>query len=414
MSAPNLPAEVAAFADRMAAAQGCKVRVEKERSGYHLYMPCPDCLAEHGRKELAAPKYTINVSKHLGIGVDDTDLWLQDWHEVEASRDRRAGLCMRTRQSKKPHMFSVAELLAMPTITQRHPDIHTAAAVISVADSSERQSHWEADPETGVLCPPPPSDGVENLIPLKDLARDHVARHYVESRGFDVDRLWHMFRASYCAREYRYGTNGIYYRRMPGRWKDTPQGRVIFHAMKAGTPMTWQGRVIDCVSEDGRLHHYWHPYDERWDLVETRSHEKAVWMRQSPFDAVNEEGNLEWSPSKYKTAKYSERQLAGWDAAVEANRDREHPWCVLCEGPLDAARVGPGGLAVLGGSMSQECAAAVVNNFAVVLLAFDTDVAGVNAAAGVKRMLEGVRVRIRRSLSPVPGGGDFVLPPPPG
>ena len=153
----HMPAEIRAFAEKMAAAQGCKVSVTRERSGYHLYMPCPECLNDHGRKELADPKYTINLSKHLGIGVDDEDFMFQDWNEVDNTRNNRAGLCMRTRSMSKPHMFKVSELLAMATVNQRHPEIHTEASVASTVDSAERESHWEIDPDTGVLCPPPPS-----------------------------------------------------------------------------------------------------------------------------------------------------------------------------------------------------------------------------------------------------------------
>lgn len=383
----NMPSEIRAFAEKMAASQGCKVSVTRERSGYHLYMPCPECLADHGRKELADPKYTINLSKHLGIGSDD-DLMFQDWNEIENTRDNRAGICMRTRSSSKPHMFKVSELLAMQTITERHPEIHTCASIASTVDSADRESHWEMDPETGILCPPPPSESPSDLIPVHELDPDHVGRQYLESRGFDMQRMWDMFRASWCEKEYPYGQNKIYYRKMPGGWKDTPQGRIIFHALKDGVPKTWQGRVIEKLSDDGTEHYYWHPYKDRWDLVETRSHNKAPWMRQEPFDAINEEHTYEWKPSKYKTAKYSERFFAGWDAAIAANLDREHPWCVIVEGPLDAARVGPGGLAVMGSSLSPECAALIVQNFKVVITAFDNDAAG-NAATTFCRSLPG-------------------------
>ena len=83
-----------------------------------------------------------------------------------------------------------------------------------------------------------------------------------------------------------------------------------------------------------------------WSHTGTRSNPKAKWVPVPPFDE-EKDGQLKFKPSKYRTAKYSSRQMMGWDAAVKrAEEDTaDITWVVLCEGPLDAARCGPGGVA---------------------------------------------------------------------
>lgn len=68
-------------------------------------------------------------------------------------------------------------------------------------------------------------------------------------------------------------------------------------------------------------------------------------------------------------------------------------WCVLCEGPLDAARVGPGGIALIGSSISPENAEKVASAFHVVLTAFDEDKAGKDATTRIGKMILGSKQR---------------------
>jgi len=263
---------------------------------------------------------------------------------------------MRTCQSKAPHFFSVEELLEMATIQQRHPDIQTKAGVVGGTTDDNRESHWEPDPATGVKCPPPPG----KTTPLIELPDTHAAIWYVKSRGFEPRKLWEQFRASWCYEEYPAGQNGIHYRQLPGGWKDTPQGRIIFHSMHKGTPMTWQGRYLEYVSEDGLNKYALHPYRNEWSHLATRAGVHQPWIPVAPFDETDANGNLKMAGlSKYRTAKYSYRAMMGWDAALAAPDKDGLKWCVLCEGPLDAARVGPGGVALIGKSISAENAAKV-------------------------------------------------------
>ena len=416
----HAPPEVQAFADRMSAVQGCRVVLSREATGYHLYLPCPDCLFTHGKSELADPKYAINLSKYLEIGDGFRQLGMVTTLEAMKAiekKDTSSSICMRTRQSKEPHRHNVTDLLSMTTITQRHPELLTKAEVAGGAGSADREEHWEKDEESGVMCPPPAGD----MTPINQLPADHPAVEYLTRRGYDMQKLWEQFRCSYCYREYPEGVNGIYYRKMPAGWKDTPQGRIIFHALHKGAPMTWQARVIEKLSDDKLDKFMLHPYDKGsvagypfvWSHVATRPNETAAWIPVPPFDETASDGTLKFQPSKYRTAKYSTRELMGWDAAMlRAARDMETArWVVLCEGPLDAARVGPGGVALIGSSINPVNAEMVANNFHIAFMAFDEDKAGRGATEKVGKML--LSDRFRGSVMqlpvvmPVPVGKDI-------
>ncbi len=348
-----------AFAERLSRAQGCKVTLAREKSGFHAYLPCPDCLETHGRRELQDPKYTINVSKYPALGDQFQDLRHDDRRsanpdilgrraEAKDARDSRSGICMRTRQSNQPHRYSVTELLTMRPVSERHPDIMTKAELVGGKGSADREEHWERDPVTGEMCPPPPGQ----VMPITLLPSDHPAIEYLQGRGFDPYKLWEQFRCSFCTTEYPHGQNGVFYRRMPGDWRDTPQHRVIFYSLVNGVPLTWQARYPEKVSADGLDRFMLHPYKQpfEWSHVATRPNPQAKWMPVPPFDQADATGTLKFVPSKYRTAKYSSREMMGWDAALARAKADPAPikWCVLCEGPLDAARVGPGGIALIG------------------------------------------------------------------
>jgi hypothetical protein len=381
-----------ALANKLSKSHRCQVLVTHEMSGYHIYLPCPECLRTHGRNELRDPKFAINVSKYLALGDDFRDLKERtssrggfnpgaaaDNADSAEIRDTKSGICMRTRQSRDPHRFSVSELKTMSSITERHPDIATSAKVVGGLGSADREEHWEKDPTSGKMCPPPPGE----LIPITELPHDHPGVEYLLARGFNLGKLYDQFRCSWCVKEYPYGQNGIFYRKMPGGWKDTSQHRIIFHSLRGGVPLTWQARYPERISEDGKEKYALNPYADpfEWDHVATRANASAAWIPVPPFDEVDERGTLRFQPSKYRTAKYSSREMIGWDAAMK--RAQEDPqdikWVVLCEGPLDAARVGPGGVGLIGSSISPENAALVAYNFDIVYTAFDVDKAGRDA-----------------------------------
>jgi len=200
-----------------------------------------------------------------------------------------------------------------------------------------------------------------------------------------------MFRCGFCTKEFPEGRHNIWYRKFPGGWKDTPQGRVIFHSLVDGVPLTWQGRYIEAISKDGLNKYGLHPYTSKRSHLATRANAAQAWVPVSPFDEVDDTGALKFAPSKYKTAKHSVRELMGWDAAIRRAAADDNPirWCVLTEGPLDAARIGPGGLAILGKSLSQDNAAKIASHFHLVLTAFDNDESGSEATDKITKALYG-------------------------
>ena len=127
-----------------------------------------------------------------------------------------------------------------------------------------------------------------------------------------------------------------------------------------------------------------------------------------PYDEIKD-GTLKFRPSKYRTAKYSQRQLMGWDAAIaRAKSDPDDlKWAVLTEGPLDGGRGGPGVLPVTGSSISLENAAKVVRHFHLVFLAFDDDVAGREATEKIAKLLQSTQHKEQIMLAL----GKLELPP---
>lgn len=418
----HIPKEITRLADQIARSQNCKVTLSKERSGYHLYLPCPGCLVSHGYKELKDPKYAVNLSKYFGFGDQYQHLRATEKQDefnpvnqgldqaVWDERNYKSGICMRTYQSNSPHRFSVEELLNMASITARHPDVQTSYKLANGVDAEDRESHWVVDPISGGKCPPPAGD----ITPILELSPFHPARWYLETyRKFDLQRLTHMFRCGFCTKEYKEGLHLIWYRKFPDGWKDTPQSRVIFHSLHKGVPRSWQGRYPEHISMDGLNKYALHPYRSEWSHIATRYSTVLPWIRMSPFDQTDEVGNYKFDPTKYRTAKHSFRELMGWDAAIERADNDESPirWCVLTEGPLDAARIGPGGIALMGKSISPENAIKITSNFHLVLTAFDNDTAGKEATEKISASLSNsqAHARILKHVEPlvIPTGKDL-------
>lgn len=394
-SASHAPPEVLRLAEKLGKAHGCPVKISREAKGYHIYLPCPECLKTHGKRELDDPKYAINASMYLGIGeFRDSFQGGDSVFDDDRRKDHGSSVCMRTRQDKVPHRFTIADLKSMGTVTEREPDIMTRYKMIQGSASDERTKHWEPDGMSGILCPPPA--GV--VIPLMELGDPfHPAIEYLVHRNYDIEKLQEQFRCGFCVSEYPHDTNGIYYRSMPGSWRDTPQHRIIFHSMIGGAPMTWQARVIEKLSRNRLEKYMLHPYKLpfQWDLVAVRANEASGWIPVKPFDSLTQEGVLRFKPSKYRTAMHSTREMMGWDAACRRADDDPDPykWIVLCEGPLDAARVGPGGVALIGSSMSPENVAKVAARFHHVYTAFDTDKAGKGATDKIGAAFMNSRLR---------------------
>jgi hypothetical protein len=116
-------------------------------------------------------------------------------------------------------------------------------------------------------------------------------------------------------------------------------------------------------------------------------------------------------PVKYITAPGSERnsQLCGFDhvCTVAQALDGREAYCVLTEGPLDAARFPNHGIAVLGKYLSDTQALLVAARFRRAILAFDADKAGREACVAAELTLKLVGVDTRRLFRPDEGQDDL-------
>jgi hypothetical protein len=445
-SASNAPPEILKWANIFLRAHDCPMLLSRENSGYHLYLPCPECLKTHERREIEDPKYSINLSMLAGLGEaysDRTDgSWMpaavQTRLNLQKRKEYGSSICMRTKSSKNPHRIPIDELRRMATVTERHPEIMTKASLSGFIGSAEARDMWEMDPVSQKLCPPPPG----KLINISKLPEKHPAVVYLTRRGFTPTTIERQFRLGFCTEENSNQEKGIFYRKMPGGWKDTPRHRIVFHSLIDGAPLTWQARLLEKVSEDGLTKMMLHPYvggfymtddedaalreakskaysgeyevirDGRlnghwvylWSKTHTRANFSSPWQPLPPFDETRD-GSLRFKPSKYRTAKYSTRQLMGWDAAVSrANSDTSGylRWCVLVEGPLDCARSGPGGIALIGSSLSYENATKIASNFNVVFTALDSDKAGKEATQKIVKILNEVKSRASVLVNTLP------------
>jgi hypothetical protein len=74
------------------------------------------------------------------------------------------------------------------------------------------------------------------VIPLSQLPADHPALFYMEQ----------MLGLAWCEEEAPIDREiGRFYRKLHYRWRDTPQGRIIFHAYIRGIRQLWQGRYLE-------------------------------------------------------------------------------------------------------------------------------------------------------------------------
>lgn len=347
---------IEAFAERLAEIHG-PVAFRSEKSGLHLYLACPHCLREFGTRELTSRHLAINIDKHFGIGA----------HQTFFLKRKRKGVA----QCMKMHgVQDVSQLFDYPPLAERgYPDV--APKVIGKAD---RKRYLVPDGK-GNMIPDHPG----KTIALTSLPQEHPAIVYLKSRGYEPALLEMQFNARWCEEEAPQGEEYCrFYRRHPFGWRSTPQGRIIFHSMVNGVQLSWQGRYLEL---DGYV---WHPYDKCWQP-------RPDWRKGE-------------APIKYITASSSFRndQVCGYDNAVFQARalGDPRPVCTVSEGPLDAARFPLYGLALLGKYLSDTQIQLIRAVFHRVVLAFDTDKAGREAADQAEKDFAKVGIPTRRLFTP--------------
>jgi hypothetical protein len=129
----------------------------------------------------------------------------------------------------------------------------------------------------------------------------------------------------------------------------------------------WQARSIEMA--DTQRRYYYHPYQDVWVPVMYRDNPQCEWVPLEGFEG--------WDPAKWIMSHGARRNgcLMGYDSAraFNAARPGKKRFCLVCEGPLDAARLGPPDVAVCGKSCSQTQAELLVEAFDVIIVVPDRD-----------------------------------------
>lgn len=395
--------EILHRANELAKSLEVPTKITYEASGHHQYVPCPACISEIGRQALDEPKLAINWDKYLGKTKDYEYLnaKLSPWQAAQANKNawekQKSVCCMRALGSNSAmgdnirHFITVEELMNMGSLKKQFPELSLQYREAKAIQDKVKEANWVEDPATGEMVPPPPGQ----VIPLSQLWRDYGDNHpvfaFLRQRGFEdwAAREKHM-RLGFCVSEWPHGKNKVWQRKIDvDGWHDTPQNRLILYTVKNGVPVNWQARVLEWVSDDGLHKFALHPYRSEWVHTHSRPSREAAWIGVGLYSVLKPNGRDLWDPSKYKTATHSYRETApmGWDAAIEFNLTQDVRWGVIGEGPLDALRVGPPGMAALGKTLPGRMPRMIAEHFEVIFTMFDNDAAGKRATEQIKNQL---------------------------
>lgn len=383
ISSSRVPRVIMRLAERLAARHGT-VTISDEASGIHIHLADPEELIASGPKELQSRHLAINAEKYFGIGRYDVDefptIENKEMYAKYHAQDKEVPCAVSMKTGKT---YRVEDLLHMPTLQARSSMFKNVSAGKVVVGANKRLLVRD---EFGNLVP----EWVEEAVPLTSLPDNHPAITYLTQRGFDPAKLEKQFEACYCTKEKPESRGeGRYYSRLPGGMKNTPQGRIIFSVRMNGVRWGYQSRYIDTWAGDNHL--FW-SHNQQWELIERRLPDGTLYEKY-PADTRFPKG---FAPHKYMNATGCERNklLMGFDAAVASQKDKPFNmrYCVLVEGPLDAGKIGPPGIALLGKSMSDFQAEAIRKNFSKVFTMMDNDAAGKQCFAKIQSKLPNIDI----------------------
>lgn len=363
-SAVNVPEEIIKLAKKLEQIHA-QVSISNESSGFQIAIPDPELLETDGLKELSSRHLSINAELYLGIGRYDVDV-----HPTKENRERWVKYREKNKEvpcamsMKTGKLFSVNKLLAMKPVEERGLDFgkirHTC---IDITNTSLNL----IDDGTGTMVP----EWCGKTIPLTDLPKDHPAIKYLEERGFDPVKLQEHLDVSYCieaAPEDR--SKGRFYSKLNNGMRNTPLGRIILPIWMDGHRMGYQCRIIDKKTDDDSYF--------VWD----GSNYRVIKLAGNDLFPADERFPKGFNPHKYMNALGSKRNmlLMGYDQAVKWNKDKgfdkNSSFCILVEGPLDAAKIGPPAIAILGKSLSPMQADYIKAKFGKIIIVADNDKAG--------------------------------------
>lgn len=369
----GLPQQVKTLANKLSRIHG-PVKIARESSGLHIYIPDPELLEEDGAKELSSKHLAINADKYFGIGKYDIDnyrtaanikLW-KTYYSI--GREVMCASSMKTHKA-----FKVSELLKMRPIEQR--DLDFDKEVIREVQTQNSSDDLELD-DYGKLVPKWCGD----TVPLSELPPDHPAVRYMLDRGYDIDDLSDRLDVSYCKCAAKKGatlTHGL---------TNDATGRIILPIMMDGSRVSYQARMIDTWHNN--MQYVWN--GTSWTAVAKRTDDGII----IPVCKTN----------KYLNPKGASRNmlLFGYDQAVAWNKEHGRyddlgnlgdSYCILVEGPLDVARLKDyPAMAVLGAFLSPIQASYIRRSFKHVAVIMDTDDAGKRCRESIEKQLPGIDI----------------------
>jgi len=329
------------FVNTMVAKHGGGVLFRsKKYDNIELQIAAPHLLETDGDKEL--------LSRHLFVNVDKA---VNEGHN-------KAARCV-----KDGKIYDIRELLSMLPIEDRALNIQKSKVKrrISVIDKLK----YMVRDKDGNLIPPPPGE----VIPLNELPPDHVAVEYVVERGFSPDMLVEQFNASYCIEE----NAESFYKVLPGGFKATPRARIVFYISQLGTNRGWQARRLD-RRVDNELQ-FFHPYKGVWETVANYNDRGMISIvpRFSGSTIGKAPGII--LKNKYIIGLGVEKSMAlmGFDAALKWSKHTGIKTIGIVEGVLDAARLGPPFVSIMGLRLSSNQASLITNHFDRVVYTPDND-----------------------------------------
>lgn len=260
----GLPEDVVRLAHLLGRIHG-DVLIASENKGYHLYMASPFLLEKDGRVELTKRHLAVNASRYFGLG--------EVYKDFSERRRDKCGLCMK---SRRPYRVSELQDAYLPLSKRGYPEFGDGKITDKVVE------RHEIDDGLGNMIPDHP--GI--VIPLAQLPPDHPAISYMAAREggpVDLGLLGHMYGAAWCEVEAPEDREiGRFYAKRHRGWKDTPQGRIIFHGYIRGVRRIWQGRYLEAEDESG--HFVWHPYEKGWIRDSYRPEPGSALVYVPPFD----------------------------------------------------------------------------------------------------------------------------------
>lgn len=382
----SVPTEVMRLAEQLAEIHG-PVKISNESSGYHIAMADPELLMEDGVKEFNSKHLTVNAEKFYLIGkydykVNDTAenrRLAKMYGKYTDNRTYEPPCASSMKTGRKYRVTDLLDRKKYPPVEERYPEFASVKKSVSTGSSGKNL----VDDGNGNKVPA----WVGKTTPLSELPPGHPALEYLESRGFEPLALELQFEACYCyeaAPEDR--ATGVYYSRLPGGMKNSPKGRIVFSVVMNGVRWGYQSRYIDKM--DGGKHLFWNG-DEWVTISEQFDDGSAV-----DYFPPNDRYPSGFRPHKYINAVGGTRNkwLMGFDAAVEFNRDRkpEDRFCILVEGPLDAGKIGPPAIALMGKAFSEAQADYIAKAFGSgrICVIPDNDKAGEQGRVNIHRLLD--------------------------